>query len=172
MPSSKDLLRVILGVSLMLTAGIRPAVQEIALSPIISSGSQYAQRVRVLFFVDFPSGLAVKADLAPLRPRQGSGRVCWPLHWVLLQGQTSPGCCDARRASVSDCHELYQDEDVCLSWNRRLDIPLSVHDFYFCSSSSMRVFPEHRYRLAEGMVAINPVFWDGWGFNKSLTNLC
>lgn len=49
----------------MLTDGIRPAVQEIALSPVISPGSQYVQRVRVIFFAEFPSGLAVKADLAP-----------------------------------------------------------------------------------------------------------
>ena len=49
----------------MLIDGTRSVVQETVLSPTISPGSQYVQTVRILFFVEFPSGLAVKADIAP-----------------------------------------------------------------------------------------------------------
>ena len=56
----------------MLKGGTVSTSQEILLSPMISQSSQYGQKLRVSFFVEFTSGLAINAVLAPYNSLQVS----------------------------------------------------------------------------------------------------
>lgn len=97
---SKDLLRVIL-CFLMLRDGTRSAVQETALSPMIFRFSVCSESLN---FIPYRISIWIDNEDWPssTRSHEVSWRVCWPLHWVLLQDQTSSGSHEARMTSMSD----------------------------------------------------------------------
>lgn len=136
----KDLLRVILCFDLMLIDGTKSASQRRALSPMISRSSQI-QKVRISFFAEFPSGVAILTAMlsSSLGSTSRSAHLWIPHLWVT--------------AIKSAMMKMFAGTWCCLSYCQLMIL-------FFCLSSSMWVFPEYRHWLAEGVAVINPVFWD------------